>query len=106
MRQTKTYNLFSAHHFSLIYKHSSHLKNLTFSHTTALPIGPRIDHAFSGFGAIFYYKKSIALTGVIQWVGITLKTKRLLVQFLVRAHAWVVGQVPGWRQMIDVSLPH
>ena len=23
-------------------------------------------------------------------------TKRLLVWFLVRAHAWVVGQVPGW----------
>ena len=25
-----------------------------------------------------------------------LRTTRLLVQFLVRVHAWVVGQVPGW----------
>ena len=38
-----------------------------------------------------------------------LRTERSLVQFLVRAHAWVVGQVLGWcmyeRQPIDVSLP-
>ena len=26
----------------------------------------------------------------------SLRTKRPLVRFLVRAHAWVAGQVPGW----------
>ena len=30
-----------------------------------------------------------------------LKTKRSLVRFPVRAHAWVWGQVPGWGHMRD-----
>ena len=37
----------------------------------------------------------MALTGVIELVGHGLHSKRLLVQFLVRAHAWVAGSVPG-----------
>ena len=28
--------------------------------------------------------------------GTDLHTKRLLVQFPVRVHAWVTGQIPGW----------
>ena len=36
------------------------------------------------------------MTSVAQWVGRHLTTKRSLVQFPVRTHAWVVGQVPGW----------
>ena len=43
-------------------------------------------------------------------LGIIPQSKRLPVQFPVRAHAWVVGSVPGWgtcqRQQIDVSLSH
>ena len=42
------------------------------------------------------------------WLGITLQREGLPVRFLVRAHAWVVGSVPGWgtnmRQLTDVSL--
>ena len=38
------------------------------------------------------------------------QSKKSLVSFLVRAHAWVAGSVPGWgayeRQPIDVSLLH
>ena len=47
-------------------------------------------------------------------LGVGLETKRLPVQFPVRAYAWVVGQAPGWRHArgnqsmflwyIDVSL--
>ena len=43
------------------------------------------------------------------------QTKRSLVRFPVRAHAWVAGQVPGWGHVrgnqsmflshIDISLP-
>ena len=36
-----------------------------------------------------------------------LGTKRSLVHFPVRAHAWVAGQVPSWgrqRQPLDISL--
>ena len=29
-------------------------------------------------------------------LSVRLQTERLLVRFLVRAHAWVVGQVPSW----------
>ena len=41
-----------------------------------------------------------------------LRTERVLVLFLIRACAWVAGQVPVWgleaceRQPIDVSLTH
>ena len=46
----------------------------------------------------------------LSWLGIVPQSKRSLVQFLVRAHAWVVGSVPGQgmfeRQPIDVSLSH
>ena len=36
-----------------------------------------------------------ALAGVAQWTE-CLRTKGLLVQFPVRARAWVAGQVPSW----------
>ena len=43
-------------------------------------------------------------------LGVFLQSERSPVWFLVRAHAWVVGQVPGWgaceRRLIDVSLSH
>ena len=51
-----------------------------------------------------------ALTNVAQLVGVILQTERLPVQFLVRAHAWVAGLVPGRgvgrRQLFGVSLSH
>ena len=37
-----------------------------------------------------------ALAGVAQWIKCCLQTKGLQVQFQVRAHAWVSGQVPDW----------
>ena len=46
------------------------------------------------------------------WLGglsATLRTEKSLVQFPVRAHAWVVGHVPSWvmkKQLINVSLAH
>ena len=47
-----------------------------------------------------------ALTGVTQ-LGSILQNERLLVRFLVRAHALVEGLVPGWGtyegQPIDVT---
>ena len=51
-----------------------------------------------------------ALAGVAQWIECRLQTKGSLVQFPVRAHAWVVGQVPSRgpcerQPHIDVSLP-
>ena len=44
-------------------------------------------------------------------LSVGLQTKGLLVQFPVKAHAWVVSQVPAWgpargNQPIDVSLTH
>ena len=59
---------------------------------------------------VLFYKKYVsALTGVA-WVGIVLQSKRSLVQFLVRAHAWAVGSVPSQgaykRQPINVSFSH
>ena len=36
-----------------------------------------------------------ALAGVAQWIEHRLQIKGLPVQFPVRAHAWVVGQVPS-----------
>ena len=40
-----------------------------------------------------------ALAGIAQWIEHGLQTKRLLVQFPVRAHAWVAGQVPSGGHM-------
>ena len=37
----------------------------------------------------------LALAGVAQWIEHGLQTKGLPVQFPVRAHAWVAGQVPS-----------
>ena len=37
----------------------------------------------------------LALAAVAQWIERGLRTKESLVQFPVRAHAWVVGQVPS-----------
>ena len=46
------------------------------------------------------------------WLGAlsaSLRTKGSLVQFPVRAHGWVVGQVPGWgherQPHMGISLP-
>ena len=38
----------------------------------------------------------MALAGVVKWVECGPVNQGLPVQFPVRAHAWVVGQVPGW----------
>ena len=38
---------------------------------------------------------TLALAGVAQWIECRLRTKGLQVQFPVRAHAWVTGQVPS-----------
>ena len=51
-----------------------------------------------------------ALAGVAQWIERGLQTKWLPVQFPVRAHAWVVGQIPSrgcvrGQPHIDISLP-
>ena len=35
------------------------------------------------------------LAGVAQWIEHGLQTKGSLVQFPVRAHAWVAGQIPS-----------
>ena len=48
---------------------------------------------------------------LLRGLGILPQTERSLVRFLIRAHAWFAGQVPGWgrmrgRQSIDVSLAH
>ena len=53
-------------------------------------------------------RKKIALTGIV--LGLVPQNKKSLVQFLVRAHAWVAGSVPNpgayKRQIVDVSLLH
>ena len=36
-----------------------------------------------------------ALAGVAQWIECPPANQRLLVEFLVRAHAWVAGYVPS-----------
>ena len=53
------------------------------------------------------YKESwLALAGVAQWIEHGLQTKGSLVLFPVRAHTWIVVQVPSVGQPhIDVSLP-
>ena len=35
------------------------------------------------------------LAGIAQWIEPRLRTRESLVRFPVRAHAWVVGQVPS-----------
>ena len=35
----------------------------------------------------------------LRWLGTRLQTRRSLVQFPVRAHAWVAGQVPSGGRM-------
>ena len=46
----------------------------------------------------------------LSWLAVIMQSKRLLVQFLVRVHAWVAGSVPSRdlyeRKPIDVSLSH
>ena len=32
----------------------------------------------------------------LRWLGVIMQNKRLPVQFLVRAHAWVAGSAPDW----------
>ena len=56
-------------------------------------------------------KSNLALAGVAQWIECSLQSKGSLVQFPVRAHAWVSGLVPsrgsvrGNHTLIDISLP-
>ena len=40
-----------------------------------------------------------ALAGVAQWIECWPANQRALVQFPVRAHAWVAGQVSSWGRM-------
>ena len=58
---------------------------------------------------ILLWRVTEALSGVAR-LGIIPQSERLLVQILVRAHAWVAGVVPRWgmyeRQQINVSLSH
>ena len=46
----------------------------------------------------------------LSWLGMIPQSKSVPVQFLIRAHAWVVGLFPSWgvweRQPINVSLTH
>ena len=46
----------------------------------------------------------------LSWLGLVLQSERTLFQFLVRAHAWVIGSASGQdtceRQPINVSLLH
>ena len=41
-------------------------------------------------------KQNLAQASVVSWFGIFPQTERLLVWFLVRAHAWIAGSVSGW----------
>ena len=60
-------------------------------------------------------ESSQALAGDAQWIEQQPVNQKVAVQFPVRAHAWVVGQVPHWKQArgnqlmflspSDVSLP-
>ena len=55
-------------------------------------------------------KMSIALAGVAQWIECWPENQSVAGSFPVRAHVWVVGQVPSWgaherQPHIDVSLP-
>ena len=52
-------------------------------------------HTFPSLQSYLLICANLALAGVAQWVESRLWTKGSLVWLLVRAHAWVVGQVPG-----------
>ena len=43
--------------------------------------------------------RTVALASVAQWLSASLQIKGSLVQFPVRAHAWVSGQVPSRGRM-------
>ena len=62
------------------------------------------------FSLYFGIYKTVALAGVAQWIERGLRTKGSLVQFPVRAQAWVVGQVPSGGHMRGnhtlMFLPH
>ena len=55
--------------------------------------------SFSPFFSLKSITKNLALAGVAQWIEHRLQTKGSLVWFPVRAHAWVVGQVPSRGRM-------
>ena len=44
-------------------------------------------------------KIKLALAGVAQWIECELNNKGLQVQFPIRVHAWVSGQVPSEESM-------
>ena len=49
---------------------------------------------------------SRALAGVAQWAEHGPTNQRVMIQFLVRALAWVAGQVPGWEHVGgNISFP-
>ena len=43
---------------------------------------------------------------VAQWMSADLRTKGLLVQFPVRAYAWVVGQIPSRNLGMEEATTH
>ena len=64
------------------------VSSLDYSQCVLLPI------FFLSFLFIFLRFLFLALAGVAQWIECWPANQRSLVQFPVRAHAWVVGQVP------------
>ena len=67
-------------------------------------ISSRLFLIFIHFNLIYLGKRLstkgiLTLAGVAQWTECGLWTKRSPVQFPVRAHAWVVGQVPSGGQV-------
>ena len=73
------------------------------------PLSPqKREHAF--IIVTFYVVTEKALVGWLSWLERLPYTKRLQVQYPVRAHASVAGSIRGWsayrRQRIDVSLTH
>ena len=57
---------------------------------------------------LLFNTERVALAGVAHWMSAGLRTKGSLVQFPVRAHAWVAGQAPSEgcerRAHVDASL--
>ena len=83
----------------------SHL-DLLQSPVSALPLFPSL---FSTSPVLLKHKS--ALVGVVQWVERWPVNRRVAIQYPVRAHAWVAGQVPsrghsrGNHTLMFLSLP-
>ena len=55
------------------------------------------------FSKVLLKRYCLALAGAVQWLCAGLQIKETLVQFLVRARAWVAGQVPSWGHARDAT---